>query len=129
LLGIAEGSDAPCPACSVETGASGRSAARLVHLARAFSALRELRILPWPHEGPIGIRERSDLHIVDQWRYLGTARNEAEIHSALEGRDFDFDLKIFRLLAKKLGKLPQSRIVCLAPRPNVAADHDLVCPL
>ena len=116
LLGIAEDPDAACPACPVETGAAdcGRNAARLVHLTRAFSALRELRIPAWPYQGPIGIRERSDLHIVDQWRYLGTARNDAEIHAALEARASGFDVKIFRLLAKKLGKLPRSRIVCLA---------------
>jgi DNA polymerase-3 subunit epsilon len=131
LLGIAEGADAACPTCSVETGASecGRSGTRLVHLTRAFSAVRELRIPAWPYQGPVGIRERSDLHIVDQWRYLGTARNEAEIHSALEGRDFDFDPTIFRLLAKKLAKLPRSRIVCLALPANAAdADRDLICP-
>ncbi len=130
LLGIAEDPAAACPTCSVETGAAecGRNAARLVHLTRAFSALRELRIPAWPYQGPVGIRERSDLHIVDQWRYLGTARNDAEIHAALETRASGFDVKIFRLLAKKLGKLPRSRIVCLAASEKGCSPPVPCCP-
>jgi DNA polymerase-3 subunit epsilon len=131
LLGIAEGPAPACRACVVEAGAAicGQGPARLSHLTRAFSALRDLRLPAWPYPGPIGIRERSDLHIIDRWRYLGTARNEAEIHAALETRAIDFDVKIFRLLAKTLGKLPQKRIACLAVIPNSAqADEELVYP-
>jgi DNA polymerase-3 subunit epsilon len=132
LLGMADGAAAACPVCSDRTGAAecGGGAAHLAHLTRAFSALREIRIPAWPYEGPIGIRERSDLHVVDRWRYLGTARNEAEIHGALEVGSADFDVKIFRLLRKKLGRLPRSRIVRLTPRVSAAdADHDPACPL
>ncbi|MET0681941.1 MAG: exonuclease domain-containing protein [Casimicrobiaceae bacterium] len=132
LLGVAEGPDPPCPACPVEAGTSdrGRGCARLIHLTRAFSALRELRLPAWPYQGPIGIRERSDLHIVDRWRYLGTARNEAEIHAALETRDVDFDVKIFHLLVKALRVLPRTRIVCLASRSQTEkTDQDRVIPL
>jgi DNA polymerase-3 subunit epsilon len=131
LLGIAEGPAPACRACAVEAGGPdcGHVPARLGHLTRAYSALRELRLPAWPYPGPIGIRERSDLHIIDRWRYLGTARNEAEIHAALETRAVDFDVKIFRLLAKTLGRLPRNRIACLAAIPNAAhADEELVYP-
>src|SRR6185369_7218618 len=106
----------------VEADASqcGHRPAHLSHLTRAFSALRGLRVPAWPYRGPIGIRERSDLHIVDRWRYLGTARNESEIHAALESRG-DFDVKIFRVLAKRLPELPRHRIVCLAALTNSAS--------
>jgi len=46
-------------------------------LLHVFDALRTLAVPGWPHAGPIGIRERSDLHVVDRWRYLGTARTAA----------------------------------------------------
>jgi DNA polymerase-3 subunit epsilon len=131
LLGIAEGPAPACRACAVEAGGSicGQGPARLNHLTRAFSALRDLRLPAWPYPGPIGIRERSDLHIIDRWRYLGTARNEADIHAALETRTVDFDVKMFRLLARTLGTLPQNRIACLAAIPNSAkADEELVYP-
>ena len=87
-------------------------------MARAFeefAALRELRVPAWPYAGPIGIRERRDVYIVDRWRYLGTARNSADIHAALETRAAAFDVKMFRLLAKALRKVPPSRIVALDP--------------
>ena len=60
-----------------------------------------------------GFGERRDLYIVDRWRYLGTARNTAEIHAALETRAADFDVKVFRLLAKALRRVPPNRIVSL----------------
>jgi DNA polymerase-3 subunit epsilon len=76
---------------------------------------------PGPMPGPIGIRERSDLHIVDGWRYLGTARNDAEIHAVLETRAGAFNPRVFRLLAKTLQKLPERRIVLLATSPRMTS--------
>jgi hypothetical protein len=67
----------------------------------------------WPYEGPIGVRERSDLHIIEEWRYLGTARNEKEIHQVLECRPA-FDEATFTYLSKTLARLPRRRIVQLA---------------
>jgi DNA polymerase III subunit epsilon len=115
LLGIPE-TAGPCLACPIHRAgaACGLRTARLRHLTRAFNALRPLRLPPWPFSGPVGLRERSDLHIVDAWRYLGTARDESEIHAALETRTADFDARIFALLAKSLRRLPRSKIVCLS---------------
>ena len=132
LLGVREAPDAACLACPAERGgaACGRRAERLRHLARAFVALRPLRVPAWPYRGPIGIRERADLHILDRWQYLGTARSEGEIDAVLETRVPDFDMQIFGLLAKSLRRLPRSKIVCLAARANAAnpADQELVDP-
>lgn len=123
LLGIGDTRDSACAGCPLEGDATacGRGSPRLVHLTRAFTALRELRVPAWPYAGPIGIRERSDLHIVDGWRYLGTARNDGEIHAVLETRAGAFDVRTFRLLAKTLRNLPERRIVPLAPRSSALA--------
>ena len=122
LLGI-DGRASGCPGCGAEPDAAAcdRGSTRLVHLTRAFTALRELRVSAWPYAGPIGIRERSDLHIVDGWRYLGTARNDAEIHTVLETRAGAFNPRVFRLLAKTLQKLPERRIVLLATSPRMTS--------
>jgi hypothetical protein len=50
----------------------------------------------------------------------GTARNDAEIHAALEARAGAFSARVFRLLAKTLPKLPERRIVVLATSPQGA---------
>ena len=70
------------------------------------------------------------MHILDRWQYLGTARGEGEIDAVLETRVPDFDMEIFGLLAKRLRRLPRSKIVCLAARANAAnpADQALVDP-
>jgi hypothetical protein len=83
-------------------------------LTRAFTALSELRVPPWPYRGPIAIRERRDVYIFDQWQYLGTARSLADLHGALETCAPQFDVKVFRLLVKALRRLPARRIVPLS---------------
>lgn len=47
------------------------------HHARLAHALEELRVRPWPYQGPMAIVERAEdgwtqLHVMDQWRYLGS---------------------------------------------------------
>ncbi len=116
LLEIPDASGAPCLACC-EGGKIHRCDAkvqRLKHLMKAFEALKPFRIATWPYPGPIGVRERSDVHIFDDWRYLGSARNETEIHEALKTRPRDFDKEVFGLLSEMLPKLPPRRILCLA---------------
>src|SRR5262249_30191744 len=75
LLGIRELEGRACAACSraARLPDCGRKAHRLKRLAQAYAALLPLRVATWPYAGPIGIRERADLHIVENWRYLGTA--------------------------------------------------------
>jgi len=61
-----------------------------MHSARLMAALAKLKLDAWAYPGPIGLVERDDfldveeVHVVDGWRYLGTARGEAEIHQLLE---------------------------------------------
>jgi DNA polymerase-3 subunit epsilon len=113
LLGIAEAEDEVCTACHLESGhrqCSGRIE-RLKHLARAVAALTPLRVEAWPFAGTIGIRERGDIHLIHDWRYLGTARNEAEIDEILQTRASDFDEDVYMLLAKKLPRLSPHQII------------------
>lgn len=46
------------------------------HQQRLSQALEELRIVPWPFAGRMGIVEEVDglrqVHVIDQWRYLGS---------------------------------------------------------
>jgi DNA polymerase-3 subunit epsilon len=60
-------------------------------------------------------RDATEVHIVDRWCYLGTARSEDEIADLLEERrrvaSFDYDQ--YRILARHLDK-PGVRLVELA---------------
>jgi len=57
---------------------------------------------PWPFRGRIGVRERGAeaLMVLDQWRYLGLARSEVELHELAECRPPEFDPETCRLLAR-----------------------------
>jgi DNA polymerase-3 subunit epsilon len=79
----------------------------LRHDLRLTEALARLKLNAWPHTGPIGIPEKHDgreeVHIVDRWSYLGTAREESEIAEILaNGADAAFDLDTYKILAKHI---------------------------
>jgi DNA polymerase-3 subunit epsilon len=115
LLGISEFATDGCRACPIDqpgVGCVGRIN-RTKELVRLFAALRPLRLPAWPHRGAVGIRERSDMHVVDHWRYLGTAQSESDLHGLLESRPPGFDRRLYRLLNRTFSRLPQSKIVDL----------------
>jgi DNA polymerase-3 subunit epsilon len=83
-----------------------------VHSARMLSALTKLKLAAWPYPGAIGIVERDELreveevHVVNGWRHLGSARSETGIQQILLGQSGQgrFDRDTYRLLAAHLGK-------------------------
>jgi len=115
LLGIPDSDGKPCRACSVNDsrGVCTRTKNRLRHLTRAIAALKPIQLPAWPYAGPIGVRERADLHIIDDWRYLGTANSEDDVYSVLQTRAADFDEVVFALLAKRLPRLSHKQIIQL----------------
>ena len=81
------------------------------HHARLAAALARLKAIAWPHRGPIGIvendrgREETEIHVVDRWCYLGSARSDAELGELLEsGRRPRFDYDQYRILSRHLAK-------------------------
>lgn len=113
LLGVHRPGDR-CESCSATgTSACDRAATRLRHLTNTFTALRPWRNTPWPYPGAIGIREHTDLHVLDAWAYLGTARTESEVHELLHARRGDTDRSLYTYLARTLPRLPRWRIVPL----------------
>jgi DNA polymerase-3 subunit epsilon len=115
LLGIT-GPSAECAACAAERSGCpyGSAIARKRQLLQLFGAIRSLAICPWPHCGPIGIRERGDLHLVDDWQFLGTARSESEIQDLLQQKRADFDPRMYLRLKWMLSRLAPTAIVDLS---------------
>lgn len=112
--------DGLCPVkCGIEKGSgpcfayqlgrcrgacAGRESA-VLHNLRLAAALAALRVSAWPFAGAIGIREhdkirgRQEIHVFENWRWLGSAENEQEIESVFERRGRQgFDLDIYRIL-------------------------------
>ncbi|HRF11038.1 MAG TPA: exonuclease domain-containing protein [Candidatus Accumulibacter phosphatis] len=83
-----------------------------VHGVRMMSALMKLKLTAWPYPGAIGVVERDELreveevHVVNGWRHLGSARSEAEIQQILLGQSGQgrFDRDTYKLLTAHLGK-------------------------
>ena len=61
----------------------------------------------WPFSGPVLLREGDETHLIDSWRYLGTARDEAALYDLLENKPAPFDHNIYRILTKYAGKMIQ----------------------
>ena len=115
LLGIDGETTSDCLACreNERRGNCGRTCVRLKHLARFLAAMKSWQRLDWPYAGPVGIRERADIHVINDWRYIGTARTEPEIFDLLESRLPRFDEDIFQLLARALARLPRRKLIYL----------------
>ncbi len=112
LLGLApRTAGQPCPACA-EKRCKGACVGRepfARHSMRLVGALSRLKLVSWPFAGPGTIREGDEVHLIDGWRYLGTARNEAELHALRETARPPFDRDIYKLLVKLVGRLQPLR--------------------
>jgi DNA polymerase-3 subunit epsilon len=87
----------------------------IAHAMRVVQAFSKLRIKPWPYPGCVGLREldphseRSELHVIDRWCYLGTVKTEAELHELTEDAPKGhFDLGMYKILARFLKSPPRS---------------------
>ncbi|HWX36588.1 MAG TPA: exonuclease domain-containing protein [Steroidobacteraceae bacterium] len=92
----------------------------ILHHTRLLLALSSLKLKAWPFPGRIALRERAargfgpdrgsgaDLHVVDHWTYLGTARSEEEV-AALGEKDSSvaFDVDVYRILLRYFAKNPR----------------------
>ncbi|MHB1374412.1 MAG: exonuclease domain-containing protein [Thauera sp.] len=80
------------------------------HALRLIEALHAMKVEHWTWPGPIGLREGEAIHVVDGWRWLGTATDEAMLADILEAGRPAFDLDIYKILVKAVKKLPALRL-------------------
>jgi len=97
------------------------------HDARLRAALASEAIPPWPWKGPALLREASDegtrvdVHVVRDWHWIGTARDDAELAALLESPVRPaFDLDVCRLILRRYAKSPTSFL----PVPDAIALAD-----
>lgn len=107
VLGLEPGGEGSCFGHQV-----GRCAGACVgkeplarHGARLKLALAPQRLKTWPYRGAVGIHEASpsglrQVHVVDQWRYLGSYAEDETAPDALQPGTFDADA--YRILARYL---------------------------
>ena len=97
------------------------------HDLRLANALAKFVIPAWPYAGPALIRERAgdgervDVHVVLDWCWLGTARDEHELADLLgESPRPRFDIDVTRLLLRRWarGKLEAVAAPLHRPLPN-----------
>jgi len=75
------------------------------HTMRLVGALARLKLATWPLNGPALIREGDEAHVIDGWRYLGTAKSDADIHALLDAGRPAFDRDTYKILAKHVGRM------------------------
>jgi DNA polymerase III subunit epsilon len=84
----------------------------LLHQARLEAALAALKIRTWPYPGMIGLIEngpdgkQQDVHVVNNWCYLGTARSDAELWALVNEAPARpaFDVDTYKILVAALAK-------------------------
>lgn len=110
LLGLEAHRRGPCFSRQLGRcrGACSGEESVVAHNLRLVNALLGQSIRAWPFPGPVGIRERGraghvDVHVFDQWCFLGTAASRSALWDLLgqrESRRFDPDC--YRILDRFL---------------------------
>ena len=94
------------------------------HDARLAQALAPLTVPAWPVAGPAVVREhdpareRTDVHVLRDWCWLGTARDGGELAALVDAPPRpQFDIDVARLLQKRwqAGRLPLVAVAAAAP--------------
>lgn len=125
LTGLEKKKTGPCFAHQIHrcAGACVGKESKLQHSLRMASALQSLKMQSWPFDGRIGLRERSatgdtcDLHLLEHWCHLGTARTEDEWQSMTEGSLSPvFDLDTYRILSRFIDRRSSQLDVVRVPR-------------
>jgi DNA polymerase-3 subunit epsilon len=117
----------PCFARQVRrcAGACVGAEPAAVHHARLAAALAPHRIPAWPYRGAVALREhdpltgRTDLHVLRDWCWLGTASDEGAFSSLVDNLPrAEFDPDIARLLLRTLarGRHPLIELSAAPPR-------------
>jgi DNA polymerase III subunit epsilon len=113
LLGL-EQRQGPCFARQIRkcAGACVGVEEAQVHHGRFCRALAPYALRPWPYEGIVSVQEtsltgeRTDIHLLRDWCWLGTASDEGALQALLDAPPrAAFDLDIYRLLCKRLPRL------------------------
>jgi DNA polymerase-3 subunit epsilon len=79
------------------------------HTMRLVAALTALKLAAWPFAGPALIREGEEAHLVEGWRYLGTARSDDDLTELLAAGRPQFDRDTYRILARHIDKMTPLR--------------------
>jgi DNA polymerase-3 subunit epsilon len=94
----------------------------LNHAMRVSMALNKMRIAPWPYKGAIMVREhhspsrRTDVHVIDHWRYLGTHRSQLDLFDHYDTRhEAGFDADTYKLLLSALRQPEKNLQIIEAP--------------
>jgi DNA polymerase-3 subunit epsilon len=125
-LGLEKRAGGPCFQRQLKRCAGACVGAEAVadHDKRAAAALAPLAILRWPFAGPAVVSEsnaateRTDVHVLVHWCWLGTARDEAELAALLDAPPRPrFDIDVARLLLKRWNRRSLA-LVDVAPYPR-----------
>lgn len=88
------------------------------HTMRLVGALVKHKLAAWPFAGPAMIREGEEAHLIDGWRYLGTAGSDDDLGRLLTASHPPFDRDIYKILAKYAGKMNPLPSIHPAPTGN-----------
>ena len=72
------------------------------HAERLTEALAALKMRSWPYSGPVAIRERKALHIVDNWCHYGSVSALDEAPTLLSATRPRFDLDTYKILLRMM---------------------------
>jgi DNA polymerase-3 subunit epsilon len=87
------------------------------HALRLHEALRPWKVDAWPYEGPIaliedgGIGATCDWHVIDRWRWLGTAHDRVQAYALARGTQLPaFDADHYQIVRSALERAARGEL-------------------
>ena len=96
-----------------------------LHNLQVQTALNFYKVQAWPYRGAIAIKEGSEMIVLNNWCYLGSAINEDELYELAESEQSEFDLDIYKLLKKALAGSFKQQVIQLNQINKINCTPDL----
>jgi hypothetical protein len=113
-------SAAPCLPPAQCRGACRGHESQAAHMLRLIQALARLRMAPWPFAAAIALveedraRTRAELHVLRDWRYVGSTASPADLPALQDLALPPFDVDVYRLLRRALEDRTRLRVIDLS---------------
>ena len=95
-----------------------------VHNLKLQTALQLYKVPVWPFTGAVAIKDGHSMLVINNWCYLGTAKDHDELDNLAQSQEMDFDLDIYKIVKKVLTGAHQTNVVKLYSKQEAAASHD-----
>jgi DNA polymerase-3 subunit epsilon len=95
-----------------------------VYSLKLQTALALYKVPVWPFEGAVAIKDGHHMLVINNWCYLGTAKDSDELVDIAQTNESEFDLDIYKIIKKAITSSHKANVVKLPGRQSGSDSYD-----